>query len=83
MLYLSQISDTHVEVCNRGELSKVRLSQTSFLSYALKIVKPLIYLNKYKILPFPSKRGREKNTTDQASPYFLLNYALVLPSAEV
>jgi len=80
---LSQISDTYVEVYNREELSKVRLSQTSFLSSALKIVKSFIYLNKYKILPFPSKREKEKNTTDHASLYFLLNYALVLPSAEV
>lgn len=32
VFYLSQISDTHVEVYNREELSKVRLSQTSFLS---------------------------------------------------
>lgn len=83
VFYLSQISDTYLEVYNREELSKVRLSQTSFLSCALKIVKPLIYLTKYKILSFPSKRGREKNTTDQGSLYFLLNHALVLPSTEV
>lgn len=82
VLYLSQISDTFVDMYNRKALSKVRLSQTSFLSCAMEIVKPLIYLKKYKILPFASKSGREKNTTDQPSLYFILNYVLVLPSAQ-
>lgn len=71
-----------IDVYNREELSKVALSQTFLLSCALKTVKPLIYLNKYKILPLAFNK-RERKGYDRLGLYFPLNDALVLPSAEV
>lgn len=48
-----------VEVSNR-EVSARLDSQASIFPCALKVVKPFIYLDKYKILPFPQKEGEKR-----------------------